>query len=239
MITIDLNCDMGETPGNQPGSMDDVLFAYASSANIACGFHAGDPLRMELTVQQALQQGVAIGAHPGLPDLEGFGRQERPISPSEAYQITLYQIGALAAFAKAAGGILHHVKPHGALYNMAARDIHLAEALVAAVHDFDSNLVLYALAGSALVKAAQAKGIRVAAEGFIDRRYEADGSLTPRSRPNALITDMQQAINQSFILLEKVDTLCIHGDSPHATAFAKAVHDAFLQAGIAIKAPFS
>ncbi|MBK1440415.1 LamB/YcsF family protein [Parapedobacter sp. ISTM3] len=238
MTTIDLNCDIGETPGSQSNVMDELLLAYASSANIACGFHAGDPLRMQLTVQQALLRGVAIGAHPGLPDVDNFGRQERPISPDEVYQITLYQIGALSGFTKAAGATLHHVKPHGALYNMAARDINLAEALVSAIYEFDSNLVLYALAGSAMVDAAQTKGIRVATEGFMDRTYEADGLLTPRSRPGALITDTLQALKQAFTLLEKVDTLCIHGDTPHAIALARVVYHAFLQDGIAVKAPF-
>lgn len=237
MKSIDLNCDMGETPGNQPGSTDEQLLAYVSSANIACGFHAGDAHRMQLTVAKAIEHGVAIGAHPGLPDREGFGRQERPIPAAEVYQLTLYQIGALYGFVRAAGGTLHHVKAHGALYNMAARDSGLADALAAAVCDFDASLVLYALAGSEMVRAARARGLRVATEGFVDRTYQADGTLTPRSHPNALLTDIQHVASQSVMLSTRVDTLCIHGDAPQAVAFARAVHDACRRAGIAIASP--
>ena len=240
MITsIDLNCDMGETAGNQPGSPDDQLLEYVSSANIACGFHAGDPQRMQLTVAAALKRGVAIGAHPGLPDLQGFGRQERSISPNEVYRLTLYQIGALYGFVKAIGGKLHHVKPHGALYAMAARDAGLADALVAAVSDLDADLIVYALAGSEMVRASQMRGLRVAAEGFVDRTYQADGMLTPRTHPNALITDKQGAVRQSLMMIKKVDTLCIHGDTPHAVVFARSIHEALTQSGIAITPPFA
>jgi len=238
MITVDLNCDMGETPGNQPWPSDELLLPYVTSANIACGFHAGDALRMQLTVQAALDHGVAIGAHPGLPDLQGFGRQERPISAAEVYQITLYQIGALYGFVRAAGGKLHHVKPHGALYNMAARDAELASAMVAAIHDFDATLILYALDGSEMVRAAHNRGIAVATEGFIDRTYQADGMLTPRTHPNALITDVQSAIDQSLILSEKVDTLCVHSDGPHAIEMVRAVRQSLMQAGTLINIPF-
>ena len=237
MMTVDLNCDMGETPGNQPGSDDEQILPYVTSANIACGFHAGDALRMHLTVQAALRHGVAIGAHPGLPDLDGFGRREQFISPEEAYQITLYQIGALHGFVRAAGGTLHHVKPHGALYNMAARDIKLAEAIVAAVYDFDPSLTIYALAGSKMVQAARNRGLSVAAEGFIDRTYQPDGTLTPRTQSNALLTSIQQIVNQSVILSNQMDTLCIHGDAPHAIEVAKAVHHALTTAGIQLQAP--
>src|SRR5690606_23377087 len=220
-ITVDLNCDMGETPGNRPGSSDELLLPYVTSANIACGFHAGDASRMHMTVHAALHHNVAIGAHPGLPDLQGFGRKERPISPNEVYQLTLYQIGALHGFVYAAGGKLHHVKPHGALYNMAARDKQLAAAIVAAMYDFDAELVLYALAGSQMVQAAYDRGIAVATEGFIDRTYQADGTLTPRTHPQALLTDVQQMIVQSRILSEKVDTLCIHSDGIYAVEVAR------------------
>ncbi len=253
MIAIDLNCDMGETPGNHPGSPDEALLDLVSSTNIACGFHAGDAQRMRLSVQAALKKGVAIGAHPGLPDLAGFGRQETAVSANEVYQITLYQIGALYGFVKAGGGNLHHVKPHGALYNMAARDAALAQALVDAIHDFNPRLVLYALAGSEMVRAARAKGIRVAAEGFVDRTYQTDGSLTPRTHPNALITDIQKAIAQSLMMVKnqqvisiadtfiplQVATICIHGDGIHAVEFARAVREALTQAGIGIKTPFT
>lgn len=252
MIYIDLNCDMGETPGNQPGSLDTALLAYVSSANIACGFHAGDPQRMQITVDSALRSGVAIGAHPGLPDMAGFGRQETHIAASEVYQLTRYQIGALYGIVKAAGGQLHHVKPHGALYNMAAKDVGLAEALVAAMYDFNPELILYALAGSAMVGAAQSKGIRVAAEGFMDRTYQGDGSLTPRYFTNSLIVNTKTAINQAIIMIKnqqvatvndttisiEVDTVCIHGDGLHALEFAEAVHSAFAEEGITIRTPF-
>ncbi|WP_257667613.1 LamB/YcsF family protein [Parapedobacter tibetensis] len=251
MICIDLNCDMGETAGNQPGSPDEALLDYVSSANIACGFHAGDAQRMQLTVHAALTKGVAIGAHPGLPDLDGFGRQEIRVTANEVYQLTTYQIGALYGFVKAAGGKLHHVKPHGALYNMAARDADLAGGLVTALYDFDPKLILYALAGSEMIKAAQGKGIAVAAEGFSDRTYQADGSLTPRNHTDSLVTDVQEAIKQSIMLTKyqqvisvtnsvifhQVDTMCIHGDTPYAAEFAQAIHGALVQEGIMIKAP--
>ena len=230
---------MGETPGNQPGSKDDELLKYVSSANIACGFHAGDPHRMQLTVAHAIQRGVAIGAHPGLPDKEGFGRLERPVSAEAVYQLTLYQIGALYGFVHAAGGRLRHVKAHGALYNMAARDAGLAKALAAAVYDFDANLILYALAGSEMVPTAQAQGLRIATEGFADRTYQADGTLTPRSHPDALITDTKGLSNQAITLSKRVDTLCIHGDDPQAVANARTVREACMRSGIAIIPPFT
>ena len=237
MITVDLNCDMGETPGNQAECSDELLLPYITSANIACGFHAGDATRMHRTVQAAVHHGVAIGAHPGLPDLAGFGRIERRISPEEVYQITLYQIGALHGFVHAAGAKLHHVKPHGALYNMAARDLKLATAIATAVYDFDPSLILYALAGSQMIQAAHNRGIAVATEGFIDRTYQPDGTLTPRSQPNALLSDIQQMVNQSIMLSEKMDTLCIHGDGPHAVEVAQTVHRSLLQAGIQLAVP--
>ncbi len=239
MKTIDINCDMGETPGNQPGSPDEALLDHVSSANIACGFHAGDPQRMALTVALALRKGVAIGAHPGLPDLAGFGRHERAIAPSEGYQITVYQLGALQAFVRAAGGQLRHVKPHGALYNMASRDAALAKALAAAVHDVDPSLILYALAGSALASAGRAQGLRVAAEGFPDRRYLPDGALVPRRAADALIVDTETAIAQSIALAQHMDTLCIHGDGPSAIPFARGIRQALEHAGITIKPPYS
>lgn len=194
MQSIDLNCDMGEAFGNYPMPNDDTLMDYITSANIACGFHAGDPEVMQHTVNVAIKKGVAIGAHPGLPDLQGFGRREMKISANEAYQMTLYQIGALYGFVKAAGGKLHHVKAHGALYNMAAKDESLARAIVNAVHDFDPSLILYALANSQMVTAAQKIGLVTASEVFADRTYQDDGSLTPRVQSNAMITDEQQSI---------------------------------------------
>jgi len=253
MQTIDLNCDMGEAFGNYPMPNDDILMDYISSANIACGFHAGDPEVMQHTVNMAVKKGVAIGAHPGLPDLQGFGRRDMKISANEAYQMTIYQVGALFGFVKAAGGKLHHVKAHGALYNMAAKDPALAKAIVEAVHDFDPTLILYALAGSEMVQAAKKTGIAVASEVFADRTYQDDGSLTPRTQSNALITDEQHSIEQVLLMVKrqqvvsvnnktinlKAETLCLHGDGAHAMEFAKMINEKLKSEGIAIKAPVS
>ncbi|WP_295793033.1 5-oxoprolinase subunit PxpA [Mucilaginibacter sp.] len=251
MQVIDLNCDMGEAFGNYPMPNDDIIMDYISSANIACGFHAGDPEVMQHTVKMAIKKGVAIGAHPGLPDLQGFGRREMKISANEAYQMTIYQIGALYGFVKAAGGKLHHVKAHGALYNMAAKDAALAKAIVEAVHDFDSSLILYALAGSEMVEAAKKTGLVTASEVFADRTYQDDGSLTPRTQSNALITDEQQSIEQVLMMVKqqhvisvnkkniplKAETLCLHGDGLHAVQFAKMIRFKLQNEGITIKAP--
>ena len=251
MKMIDLNCDMGEAFGNYTMPNDEKLMDYISSANIACGFHAGDPAVMQQTVALALKKGVAIGAHPGLPDLQGFGRREMMITPNEAYQLTLYQIGALSGFVKAAGSKLHHVKAHGALYNMAAKDTALAKAIVQAVYDFDPGLILYALAGSKMIDEAEKKGIVTASEVFADRSYQDDGLLTLRAADNALITNEEDAINQvlGFALNQEVnsingnriavkaETVCLHGDGEHAVAFAKLIAERLKKEGIAIKAP--
>lgn len=253
MQTIDLNCDMGEAFGNYPMPNDALLMDYITSANIACGYHAGDPAVMQQTVQLALKKGVAIGAHPGLPDLQGFGRREMKVSANEVYQLTLYQIGALYAFVKAAGGKLQHVKPHGALYNMAAKDAALAKALAQAIYDFDSNLIFYGLAGSEMLKAATALGLKTAPEVFADRTYQNDGSLTPRSQSNALISNKEQAVKQVLLMAKeqqvtsahgqaiplKAETLCLHGDGAHAVDFAKLINQKLKQEGITIKAPFT
>jgi len=251
MKMIDLNCDMGEAFGNYAMPNDEKLMDYITSANIACGFHAGDPAVMQQTVALALKKGVAIGAHPGLPDLQGFGRREMKITPNEAYQLTLYQIGALSAFVKAAGGKLHHVKAHGALYNMAAKDSTLAKAIVEAVYDFDPGLILYALAGSKMIAEAEKAGIVTASEVFADRSYQDDGLLTPRSANNALITSEEDAVNQvlGFALKQEVnsangnriavraETVCLHGDGELAVAFAKLIAVRLKKEGILIKAP--
>jgi UPF0271 protein len=251
MANIDINCDMGEAFGNYSMSNDEILFKYISSANIACGFHAGDSTVMEDTVALAIQNNVAIGAHPGLQDLQGFGRREIKMTPEEVYQITLYQIGALSGFVKGAHAKLHHVKPHGALYNMAAKDIKLAEAIVAAIHDFDPSLILYGLAGSELINAASNKGLTSASEVFADRTYQDDGSLTPRSQANALITNQKDAAAQVLMMVNRqqvisanrqiislnADTLCIHGDGEHAVEFAKIIHQTLTKEGIIIQIP--
>jgi 5-oxoprolinase (ATP-hydrolysing) subunit A len=245
-LTVDLNCDMGESFGAWTMGQDQALLPYITSANIACGFHAGDPQVMQQTVAMALQQGVALGAHPGLPDLQGFGRREMQLSPREAYALVLYQTGALAAFAQAAGGELRHVKPHGALYNMAAANGSLAEAIAEAVWAFNPRLILFGLAGSELVKAGQQRGLTTAQEVFADRTYQQGGSLTPRSQPNALISDPLKAVQQVLGMLRKgsvtslqgteipiqADTICIHGDGPHALSFARQLKTALQQEGI-------
>ncbi|WDF77194.1 LamB/YcsF family protein [Mucilaginibacter sp. KACC 22773] len=251
MQNIDLNCDMGEAFGNYPMPNDDTLMDYITSANIACGFHAGDPEVMQHTVAVAVKKKVAIGAHPGLPDLQGFGRRDMKITSNEAYQMVLYQIGALSGFVKASEGKLHHVKAHGALYNMAATDVALARAIVQAVHDFDPTLIIYALAGSEMVRAAKQVGITTASEVFADRTYQDDGSLTPRNQANALITDEQQSIAQVLMMVKnqqvisvnemtiplKAETLCLHGDGTYAVAFAQLISQKLKSEGITLKAP--
>ncbi|GAP64964.1 LamB/YcsF family protein [Mizugakiibacter sediminis] len=251
MKTLDLNCDMGESYGAWHMGQDEAVLGYVSSANIACGFHAGDPVIMRRTVEAAARRGVAVGAHPSLPDLQGFGRRAMAIAPEEAYALTLYQTGALAAFARAAGARLHHVKPHGALYNMAAKDRALADAIAAAVRDFDGGLVLVGLAGSALVEAGRAAGLAVAREAFADRRYRADGSLTPRSEADAVIDDVAAAVEQALSIATRgealagdgarvvieADTLCVHGDRADAATFARRLRAALEDAGVRIAAP--
>jgi len=250
MARVDLNCDMGESFGAYTMGNDLAILDYVNSANIACGFHAGDPPTIHKTVEVALAKGVAVGAHPGLPDLQGFGRRTMAVSPSEAYDMVIYQIGAVAAFAQAFGGRLSHVKAHGALYTMAAKDRKLADAIAQAVHDFDAQLILFALAGSAMIDAAEAIGLRAAGEVFADRTYQDDGSLTPRSQPNAMIEDEDASIEQVKRMVTegvvrsvsgkdvrvRADTLCIHGDQPHALAFAKRIRGDLTRAGVEVKA---
>lgn len=250
-MQVDLNADMGESFGVYRLGRDEELLSYVTSANIACGFHAGDPATMWNTVREALGKGVAVGAHPGLPDLAGFGRRYMHLSPREVYEITLYQIGALQAFVKAQGGTLHHVKPHGALYNAAAKERALAEAIARAVRDADPNLILFGLSGSELVKAGEAAGLRVAHEVFADRTYQSDGSLTPRSHPEALIREPEIAAQQVLRMLRdgkarslqgvdvpiRADTVCIHGDGPNAVAFAREIRKRLESAGVIVRSP--
>ena len=252
MKTLDLNCDMGEGFGAWKMGDDAALLDHVTSANIACGFHAGDPGTIHRTVELALEKGVAVGAHPSLPDLQGFGRRRMNVSPTEAYDMVLYQIGALAGFATACGGKLAHVKPHGALYNMAAKDAQLARAIARAVRDFDAALVLFGLAGSELVRAGEQAGLITANEVFADRTYQADGSLTPRTQPDAMIHDPEAAIAQIRRMLREgrvrsqqgsdatvqADTLCIHGDEPNAVEFARRIRQALDTDGVRV-APVS
>jgi UPF0271 protein len=251
MKRIDLNCDLGESFGAWRMGDDAALLALVSSANIACGFHAGDPSIMRDTVAQALAHGVALGAHVSLPDLQGFGRREISVTPAEAHALTLYQIGALHAFARAAGTRLAHVKPHGALYHMAARDRPLADAIAHAVRAFDPRLRLFGLAGSALLDAGRALGLPLAAEAFADRRYCADGSLQPRREAGAVIEDVAEATAQALGMVNdgavptvdggrvqlQADTLCLHGDGVHAVLFAGTLRRALESAGVRIAAP--
>ncbi|WP_018131853.1 LamB/YcsF family protein [Effusibacillus pohliae] len=250
MFRVDLNCDMGESFGAYKLGNDEEILNFVTSANIACGFHAGDPATMRKTVKLALEKGVAIGAHPGLPDLVGFGRRNMDISPQEAYDIVVYQIGALYGFVKAEGGTMQHVKPHGALYNMAAKNPALSKAIAEAVYKVDPELILFGLSGSELVKAGQSIGLRTASEVFADRTYQADGSLTSRRQPDALITDPAQAVQQVIRMVKegkvasqqgvdvpiKADTVCLHGDGPHALTFARQIRELLQAAGVAVRA---
>lgn len=248
--TIDLNCDMGESFGAWTMGDDACVLPSVSSANIACGFHAGDPSTLRRTVALAGAAGVAIGAHVSLPDLQGFGRREMKLGADETYALTLYQMGACAAFVRAAGHRLHHVKPHGALYNMAARDPALADAIAAAVRDFDATLILYGLAASELPRAGERAGLAVAHEAFCDRRYEADGALTPRAEADAVIADIDAAVAQAVSIAHgsgvrtrdgiavdvQADTLCVHGDRRDAATFARRLRAALGEAGVAVRA---
>lgn len=242
---------MGESFGTYQIGNDAAIFPYISSANIACGFHAGDPGVMRKTVRMALKHNVAIGAHPGLPDLQGFGRREMAISADEAYDMLVYQIGALNGFVQSEGGVLRHVKPHGALYNMAARNESLARAIAEAVYKVNPQLVLYGLAGSALITAGNQIGLRVANEVFADRTYQDDGSLTSRTQHNALIHDVETALTQSLKMVKEglvtstntrevpisADTICIHGDGAHAHEFAARLSALFSEDNICVQAP--
>jgi UPF0271 protein len=245
---IDLNCDLGESFGAWTMGADAAVMPYISSANVACGFHAGDPDTMRHTVDLEIRAKVAIGAHVSLPDLVGYGRREMRVSADDAYSMTLYQVGALAAFVQAAGARLRHVKPHGALYNMAARDGSLADAIARAVHAFDPSLRLVGLAGSELPRAGTRIGLAVAHEAFADRLYQDDGSLTPRSEAGAVIKDIDVAVAQALAiargeplatrgggcLVLRADTICVHGDRPDAGEFARRLQLALLGADVAV-----
>ncbi|MGD7022507.1 LamB/YcsF family protein [Rossellomorea vietnamensis] len=236
-MKIDLNCDLGESFGSYLKGNDEEVLKKITSANIACGFHAGDPHIMLKTVQMALKNGVNLGAHPGYPDLQGFGRRHMEIPPKEIYSLVLYQIGSLHAIVKAQGGELSHVKPHGALYNRAAKELETARAIAKAVHDFDSSLTLFGLANSCLLAAGEEIGLPTASEVFADRTYQRDGSLTPRSQEGAVIHDEQQAIDQVIRMVKEhkvastdgidieiiPDTICLHGDNERALMFAEKI----------------
>ena len=244
--TIDLNADLGEGAGSES-----ELLALVSSANIACGFHAGDPGTMSASILAAKKAGVAVGAHPSLPDRENFGRRELPVTPDEVFALVVYQVGAFQAMAKSLGVRPNHVKPHGALYNMAARDPALAEAVTRAILAVDRTLLLFAPGESALARAAAALELQVAREVFADRNYLPDGALVPRTRPDALLHDAEEAAARVLRMLREnvvraidgsdvpvqADTVCVHGDTPEAVAFAVNLRARLNAAGVSVAAP--
>ncbi len=234
---IDLNADVGESFGPWPMGHDEALMSVASSVNIACGFHAGDPVVIAATIDRALRAGLAIGAHPGYPDREGFGRRELVMSPAELEASVLYQVAAVAGMVRALGGKLVHVKAHGALYNRAAIDAGIATAIARAVRQYSPDLVLFGPPRSQLMAAADEAGLRRAAEGFADRAYEPDGSLRSRRLEGALLTDPALAAAQAVALARagQVQTLCVHSDTPGAPEIAKAVRSALEAAGFAVR----
>jgi UPF0271 protein len=249
VVRIDLNADVGERSAGGPQG-DGPLLRYVTSANIACGFHAGGPSVMRQTVDLAAGLGVAVGAHPGFPDIEGFGRRELTVSPQDVEDFVVYQVGALAAIAAAQGVRLQHVKPHGALFNMAARDPALADAVARAAKVVDPALILFGLPGSALVLAGERAGLRVAREGFADRAYQRDGTLVPRSREGSVITDQEAVVRRAVRFARDqrvecidgidihvpVETLCVHGDTPGAADLAARIRGALAGQGIDVRA---
>lgn len=250
MYQIDLNCDLGESFGRYTLGMDEEVLPFISSANIACGYHASDPVIMEKTVLLAKVNGVHIGAHTGFPDLLGFGRRNMNLSMQEARTYTMYQIGALEGFCRAAGVQLSHVKPHGAFYNMAAKDYELSCAICEGIASIDSNIVLLGLSNSQMEKAAKHVGITFKQEVFADRAYEEDGSLVARSKPGAVIEEEEAAISRVVTMVKKgkvtaingkeieikADSVCVHGDGAKALAFVKMIRSVLQEEGIEVKA---
>lgn len=245
---IDLNADVGEVFGIYTLGDDQAIFQYISSANIACGMHAGDPVVMARTIALAKQAGVAVGAHPGFPDLIGFGRRPLPLTEAEIKNYVIYQIGALQAMAAAAGTVLAHVKLHGALYNMAAKDYALSLAIAGGIAAIDRELIFVGLAGSEMIRAGTAVGLRVANEVFADRGYAADGTLLQRGQPGAVIDDPAEAVRRVLCMVQhgavqtpdgtevalQADTVCLHGDSPRAVETARLLKQELVAAGFAL-----
>ena len=252
MYKVDLNSDLGESFGNYTIGLDKEVIAHISSANVACGYHAGDPLVMDKTVLAAREAGVAVGAHPGYPDLMGFGRRNMVCSPKEAKAYVKYQLGALMAFTASHGMKLQHCKPHGALYNMAGKDMDLALAIAEAVAEVDKDVILLGLASSKMLEAGRQVGLRVASEVFADRAYQADGSLVPRKQPGAVIHDTDEAIARTIRMVKEgkvtaitgeevplaADSICVHGDNPSAVEFVKNIRARLEAEGVTI-APIS
>ena len=248
MFCVDLNCDLGESFGAYKIGMDEEVLPYITSANVACGFHASDPLVMEETVKLAAKTQAAVGAHPGFPDLMGFGRRNLNVSPEEVRAYVMYQVGALAAFCKAEGLAMQHVKPHGAMYNMAGKDYALARAVCEGIREVDDSLILLALSGSCMLKAAEDAGLRAAREVFADRAYEEDGSLVARTKPGAMITDEELAVSRVVRMVKegkvesvtgkdipiRADSVCVHGDGEKAVAFVRKIRAALLAEGVEV-----
>ena len=251
MPFIDLNCDLGESFGRWTLGHDAEVMESISSCNIACGYHAGDPETMRRTVRLARAKQVAVGAHPGFPDLAGFGRRAMSVTQAEAEAFVLYQIGALSAIARAEGVKMRHVKAHGALYNMAIRDRAMADAIAGAVAAFDPSLLLFGLPGTELLRAGRTAGLAVVAEGFADRTYEPDGSLTPRGETDAVIHSPAEVVARAVLMARegvvnardgttipmRVGTICLHGDTPRPHELARQIKHALEGAGITIKVP--
>ncbi|MFS8086698.1 MAG: LamB/YcsF family protein [Acidobacteriota bacterium] len=251
MKSIDLNCDMGESYGAWKMGADEQIMPLITSANIAAGFHAGDPATIRRTVRSAVEHGVAIGAHPSLPDLAGFGRRTMQVSAQDVYDLVLYQAGAVEAFARAAGARLHHVKCHGALYNMAAMDETLSDAIARAVKDLGGGVQLYALSNSRMMEAGEKHGLTTIGEVFADRGYLDDGTLAPRGQLGGMIENAAQSVAQVLSMVDDgvvvslsgkrvpvaPGTLCLHGDQPGAVAFARALRATFATKNIAVAAP--
>lgn len=249
MIRVDLNSDLGESFGRYNLGLDAEIIPLITSANVACGYHAGDPLVMRKTVEAAKNAGISVGSHPGYPDLMGFGRRNMVVSHEESYAYALYQIGALDAFLKAQGMRLQHVKPHGAFYNMAAKDPGQAEAVCRAIRDYDKDLILLALPAGELYKAAKNLGLRAAAEVFADRAYEEDGTLVNRKKEGAMITDEEESLRRIIRMIKEqkvtaitgkdiditVDSVCVHGDGVKALAFVKRLREGLIKEGIEIR----
>ena len=250
MYTVDLNSDLGESFGNYKIGNDDKVIPLISSANVACGYHASDPVVMGNTLAMAKEAGIRIGAHPGFPDLMGFGRRNLSVSPAEAKAYVLYQLGALDAFCRVTGVKMQHVKPHGALYNMAGKDYSLARAVCEAVYDFDHDLILLGLTGSELIHASEAVGLKHANEFFADRAYEEDGSLVARSKDGSMITDEAEALERVIKVVKEgtvtsitgkeisldINSICVHGDGEKALAFVKLIGERLRKENISVQA---
>lgn len=249
MVHVDLNSDLGESFGRYTLGMDDRVIPLITSANVACGYHASDPAVMEKTVAMAKEAGIRVGAHPGFPDLMGFGRRNMAVTPGEARAYVLYQLGALEGFCRSAGIRMQHVKPHGALYNMAAKDYELSRGICQAIKAFDKDLIVLALSGGELARAAEDMGLRIAREVFADRAYEEDGTLVGRGKPGAMITNEEEAIARVIRMVKeqkvtaitgkdipiRADSVCVHGDGEKALAFVRRIRQAFEQAGIGLR----